>query len=214
MIRITANQDIRKFKAGDSFEFNEFPTLVVGKNGCGKSTIFHAVRGFKDDAKTRSLNESDFRLLSMSFDVEHDYERIFHYDSVKDSGTDMMNAYDAAAYISSGGFATRNSSHGETQLVQFDMFMKRISDKIIPGKTLLILDEMDKGFGLWFAAKFRSMVKHISAKHGLDVIAITHNLMAILQSEKVYSVPLKQYVPSDVYVTMETGLFITIKDAE
>lgn len=147
MIKITIEKDFRLFKSGEVFEFNLVtPEVVVGDNGCGKSSLFQALRGYKNDLEEITLRSSDFRELSKNISVEHNYEKIFFLDSVVDSGSDMQTAFDAMSFFDSGGFQAKDKSHGESSFVYLNNFLGKVLDKIVPDKTLFVFDEVDKGF--------------------------------------------------------------------
>lgn len=213
-MKITVIKDFRNLKKGDVYDFtniNKLKTItVVGKNGCGKSSIFQALRGTKDDIKNDSLYKNDFIKLKDNIEVEHSYDKIFFLDSVKDNGFDLNNAYDGSSYINSGGFQTKNKSHGESSLIYLSMFLDKVKKEIVENKTLIVFDEFDKGFSLELQAKVRDIISNISEKYNVHIITISHNPILIYKSYIVYDIEKREMVSSSKYLNDKIGMtFIT-----
>lgn len=204
MIRITAKNDIRCFKKGDTIELDRFPTVMVGSNGSGKSTIFNAIRGVKNSMDENVMYASDFRELSKNFDIVHDYDNVFVFDADKDSGKNMSVAIDAVEFINWGGFHANRKSHGEGTIIFLDVFMGKLRDADPKGRSLIVLDEFDTGFSPLFQAKAFDVATAIAKKHDADLIMVTHNIIAMLQAETVYNMNMKMYMSSTSYLMIST----------
>ena len=86
------------------------------------------------------------------------------------------------------------------------LFLKRIIDKIVPGKTLLVFDEIDKGFSLEYMGKYDNMLYGLAAKYKVDIIAISHNPIAMLKMHLIFDFMKNTIRASKEYVKEETGL--------
>ena len=212
-MKIIFNNAVRKFEAGATFDFDKLPLLksftIVGENGCGKSTIMQAIRG-SFPSTTESLYEADNVDLVKKGGVviEHDYDKAFFLDSIKDNGLDFNNAYDAAALVLNGGYGKNRVSHGESSLQYMYSFLKRIESAIVPNKTLIVLDEVDKGLSLSNQAKFKNFVTKLTVQYDCDVLVVSHNPFFIIQSIFCYDVASRDYVASRTYIKDITGFDI------
>jgi hypothetical protein len=117
----------------------------------------------------------------------------------------MMVAFDACAYLSSGGFQTRNKSHGESSVIYMGMFLEKLYPKIIPEKTLIVLDEVDNGFSIRSMTLYNNLISKLIWKYKCEVIVISHNPFLMFQCFAVYDFANKSYEKSSDYIMKQTG---------
>jgi predicted ATPase len=201
-MKITVTKSFRGIPEGRVYDFELLSTfgyiIIVGENGCGKSSIFQALRGTIPNS-TNSLRKDDFQKLCNNITVEHDFEKIFFLDAVMDNGNDFLVAFDASHYIDSGGFAKKNLSHGQGALSDLNLFINKIKNQIVPGKTLVVLDEVDHGLSLVNQTKFVNAVDYLLQLE-CNVIAISHNPFLMIQCSIVYNFADCDFETSNKYI--------------
>ena len=212
-MKIEVISDFRNQKTGYVYEFDSLREkrlqVIAGENGCGKSSIFHALRGSLPQQGS-SLKYSDWQELSKNVVIHHDYEKILFLDGFEDDGKNFQVSYDASNLLSSGGFKKNRLSHGQGAVSDIDHFLNRYRTLIVPGKTLIIFDEVDKGMSLLMQSKFYRIIKEVFIdKYDCDVIAISHNPFLMMQAEKVYDFTFKREIDSDVYIESISGYLMS-----
>jgi ABC-type Mn2+/Zn2+ transport system ATPase subunit len=206
MLKITALENFRTFKKGQYFELDvsQNVNILVGNNGCGKSTLIHAIRGrFGEKASNNFLNEKDFANVAEKFEVKSNYDKCFFYDSIKDDGESKNLCFDAVAYIQGGGYQSNQLSHGQKSM----FYLNRVITDIVKFRqndtesiALLVLDEPDKGFDLKSQFDFYAVLGLLSKKYSIDILVSTHNYFAISAANMIFNVATKEWVHSSVYL--------------
>lgn len=201
VFKVTVVSDFRKLKAGEVFDFALPITIIVGENGSGKSSLLHSIRG-KYEKKSGSLFSEDYVKLSKNIQVETGVKKFIFYDSIKDDGANMNNAYDASSFISNGGHHTQRLSHGETQFYYISKILTDIEKirKTSSEKIILVLDEFDKGFSLTNQSKVINILSNISNRHNCQIICVSHNYLLIEKIGVVYDIEKREYVLSKDYL--------------
>lgn len=222
-INIKVNKDFRCFLAGDEFEF-EFsmfkPLWLVGNNGTGKSTLVEAIRCMRNDANTResiALYKHNFKDV-FTIDGLDQYDKILHLSATVDDSLNFCNASSATDFIDFGGFWLSKMSHGQRAMAQLNSFVGKTLEEnlkdVDPFKTLIILDEADKGLDLRYQVGYANMVKNLAYKYMCDVLVISHNPVCWLISGYVYSIEDKELMTSTEYIKSETGISLTVDDLD
>lgn len=184
MLKFTIKEDIRGFKAGQVFEFDDVPwQVMVGANGSGKSTLMQALRGRFPPKKEITLLADEFKKLAASIQIETDFEQILFLDAIIDDPVHHMNVYDACSYVDAGNFQTRYLSHGQKALNLLGRIM--VAPRSAK-KTLVVLDEVDGGLELRYQAAFCNVLRKLYTDQGFYSLLITHNPLVMLAADFVY----------------------------
>lgn len=174
-------QDIRCFKAGDVVPLHGSVNVVVGANGCGKSTFVELVRSRFAAAKAR---ENSWRSLRFSeaeaakyLSFKMSYSHIIGYDFERDSGRGapdlQFNKMELQIY-------EMNHSHGEASLKTMEALIMPLARSIAArGEALsLWLDEPDANLSPRSAYNLvRSLREIVGMNH--QVIVTAHNPIVI-----------------------------------
>ena len=179
-ITIKAKNDYRSFKKDYTvtLDYNEVDAIyLMGKNGCGKSTLVQAIRGknnSNNDAQRKWNAKGVCSNVLDKFDVEiDDFDKIYHLDiDGLDNTTSMWNAADATGYIEFGGWQTKQLSAGEKSIMMFSKLREQVEDK---ENTLIILDELDGHFDTEFTLRFPKLLNKLFPKS--KKLIVTHDIL-------------------------------------
>lgn len=72
-------------------------------------------------------------------------------------------------------------------------------------KTLLVFDEVDKGFDLSHQVGMSNMYRNLHKKFNVSILAVTHTLFPILVREEIFYFEFRKMVSSELYCCMKTG---------
>lgn len=212
-MKITIEEDFRGLKKGDVYDFdiegNKHIT-VVGDNGCGKTSLFMAMRGNIDsgrDADKWSIN-GEANELKKFISVEHSFEKIFYLNTADEDPQSYKMASSATDFIHNLGYQTKELSHGQRSMILLVHFLKKITPQIVPDKTLLILDEPDKGVDLKNIALINNKIKSLCDVDKISVLFVSHNPISSFWVDEVYDFSNRKMYNSSYYVFKKSGILL------
>ena len=182
----------RTFKRGDIISFSNGVTLLVGDQGCGKSSILQCIaalggceKPFWKKDRTADIKKVAMLVVDKPAPVfAHDYEN----DSPRTAPTlDTMGSIPLAL-----GISQMRMSHGQATNTLTPLIAK-MKDAYI------ILDEPDSGMSCRSALALAEAFKEASA-NGCQVIAAVHHPWLIEAFDRVYSVEHKDFMKSSDFL--------------
>lgn len=178
-------EDWRCFKKGDLFTFRPGVNLLVGDQGCGKSSLLQAIaaaskakkytyeRGLEKRVKVRTTS-----IKCGGFDFEKDNRRTQSYfDSDLQTQLSLMF-----------------SSHGQGNL----RILQEIADT---SNLLLFLDEPDMALSIRSIVKLANIFK-TAANKSCQIIAAVHNPI-LIQEFEVYSLESRKWLDGREFVASQ-----------
>lgn len=179
-------KDYRCFKPLDAFSFRPGVNLLVGEQGCGKSTILAHIYGrppvfFDNKDKGVSVVLSSGGYVAY-FDFEKDNLRTLTYfkEGMIDTQLQMMW-----------------SSHGQSVNAVLSG-IKRLKD------ALVLFDEPDMALSIRSCHKLAKLLKE-AAENGCQVIASVHNPIVIAAFPEVLSVEHRRWMPSAEFIAAHSS---------
>jgi len=172
--KITFKEDHRCFKQGDTFDFRPGVNLLVGDQGCGKSTILECVNNRKGNRKVLEIEADKMELLSFDFEMDNIRKRGSMYND--DAGMKFQ-------------LASMFSSHGQSNLAMLSHL------ETVNGK-LFCIDEPDMALSIRSCVKLAVMLKS-SIENGNQILASIHNPIVIRAFDEVLSLEHKCWMSSE-----------------
>lgn len=177
----------RIFKKGQRFAPKKGLTVMVGENGCGKSTLIKEFSehngGFSNGEKSkRDTCGKDVDILLLDFEKLN--------KTIKSNPFGNSEAFKKAFL---GNITRSEESHGERVM---DVLRLAFDERVLEYK-LLILDEPEQGMSLGNQYMYLKLFQKLSEK--IDIILVTHSKVMIENVSEVFDVETMSYVPSKEY---------------
>lgn len=181
--------DWRCFTTGERFHFYPGVNLLVGDQGCGKSSLIGEVRncGSKLKRADRAYRKERAATLtfeggetqSLAFDFEHDNFRTKNY-------FDGNTGFHVAAMF---------ASHGEGNKLLLETL-----DKV--ENSVLFLDEPDMALSIRSAHALAQLFERMAGR-GNQILAAVHNQVVIQYFEQVLSLEHRRWLPSKDFIAWQ-----------
>lgn len=179
-ITIKSKEEFRSFPKGYEviFDFTDTKTIfLMGRNGCGKSTLVQSIRGninSNSDEKRKWNAKGVCDTVKEHFDVIIDgFDNVYHLDADGlDNTLSMYNSATAEDFIDLGGFTFHRLSAGERSLACLGALREDVVDS---ENTLIIFDELDNHLDFDIRTHFVERINKIFPLS--KKIIITHDLL-------------------------------------
>lgn len=187
---VSFKREYRAFERGRKLVFRPGVNLVVGEQGCGKSSLFALIKQIGSPSERQRKQGREIASLT----VARDKAPILSFDFEKDNPRTLSYLLDDGGI----GFQLQSKfqSHGEIVRAILDSLPAKLGRKT----ALILLDEPDMALSPrsahWLADQLREL-----ASNGHQVIAAVHNPIVIASQPEVYSFEHKRWMSAEKFLT-------------
>lgn len=188
---ITFTQEWRCFKVDDTFSFLPGVNLLVGDQGCGKSSLLSAIRNNGMKLSYSDPDHSSHKVAKVVVDAVADS---FKFDFEKDS-------FRTRKYIGDNPMfqvMSHKVSHGEANRLVLDN-LDGIKGSVI------FMDEPDMALSIRSIYKLVAQMKQFHAD-GNQVIVAVHNPFVIQSFDNVLSLEHRLWMPGSDFIQIHEGV--------
>ena len=174
-------EDWRCFESGERFDFRPGVNLLVGDQGCGKSSLIGAIQG-------AGMKKTHGPFSDLKTALKCEACKIYTMDFERDNPRTRPDFGNNIDFQVSAMF----SSHGEANRLLFNSLKSAAN-------CIVMMDEPDMALSIRSCKVLVRRFKEI-ADRSSQVIAAVHNMAVIKSFKEVYSLEHRRWMPSTEFI--------------
>jgi predicted ATPase len=191
--KIQFGKDFRCYKKGDLIDFKAGINLLVGEQGCGKSSLFYSIINWQESGIAADFDPNSSYLFldteSMNPRLEESYKAHRNFKSWReDDKAKVESAIDRFA------LGYNEQSHGQVMLPLL------LANKDVKHKTLFF-DEPEAGLSIRSQYKVLEHFRKLSKNNQL--IIATHSPILIQEVGEVLSLEHRKWMKADEFIELQ-----------